>query len=181
MASRMSTAGGKKRKQKQSTKERYAKAREQAQIEGVIATTPEGAVRDERVDPATQDEQRFPGLDRMAIRNDGKGWEANEHIRRKVVEVCAEVLFEKRTVVALDGSVVEVPPDRYAQMQAAKTLMLGDKQQWERENPEAAGKAAGGGDTNVQVVELGELLKRAKEQREVKPEVIDVKPPQAQP
>ncbi len=59
--------------------------------------------------------------------------------------------------------------------------MIGDKQQWERDNPEEAGKAAGGGDTNVQVVELSELLKRAKEQREVKPDVIDVKPTDAPP
>src|SRR5678815_336764 len=98
MASRMSTAGGKKRKAKQSTKERYAKAREQAQIEGVIATTPEGAVRDERVDPATQDERRFPGLDRLAIRNSA-GWGVPQHVKRRVVEKAAEVLFEQRTYV----------------------------------------------------------------------------------
>lgn len=174
--------GKKKRKARQSTKERYAKAREDAQVQGVISTVPEGAVRDERVDPLSQDEQKFPGLDRLAIRNDGKGWSVPEHIKRKVIETSAEVLFEKRTVTSpVTGETIEVPPDRFVQMQAAKTLMQADKQQWERDNPEEAGKAAGGGDTNVQVVELSELLKRAKEQREVKPEVIDVKPPQAQP
>lgn len=166
-----------RRKAKQRTKEKYAKAREEAQEKGIIPTTPEGAVRDERVDPRTQDEQRFPGLDRLAIQNDGKGWSVPEHVKRKVIEVSAEVLFQapKTVVSPVSGEVVEIPPNRFEQMQAAKTLMQADKQQWERDNPEEAGKAAGASETNVQVVELSELLKRAKEQREVKPDVIDVK------
>ena len=167
----------KRRSDKQRTKDRYAHAREDAQLKGLIPTTPEDALKSERVDPSSQDEQKFPGLDRMAIRNDGKGWSVPEHIKRKVIETSAEVLFEKRTVTSpVTGETVEIPPDRFVQMQAAKTLMQADKQQWERDNPEEAGKAAGGGDTNVQVVELSELLKRAKEQREVKPDVIDVQP-----
>lgn len=119
-----------KRKSKQRTKEQYAKAREAAQLAGVIPTIPEGAVRDERVDPATQDEQRFPGLDRLAIR-EGKGWGVNEHIKRKVIETSAEVLFEKKTYFDTEGNEKECPPDRAAQAQAARTLLAAEKMEME--------------------------------------------------
>lgn len=44
----------KQRNRRQKVKARYTKAREDAQLEGIIPTSPEGAVRDERVDPASQ-------------------------------------------------------------------------------------------------------------------------------
>ena len=138
MASKGSTAGGKRRKTRQKVKERYAKAREDAQALGVIATTPEGAVRDERVDPASQDEQRFPGLDRLAIRN-SDGWGVNDHVKRRVIEVSAEVLFEKKTYIDKEGNEREAPPDRFAQAQAAKTLLAADKFQHEKDHPKDDG------------------------------------------
>lgn len=133
-----------RRKKRAKAKVKYAKAREAAQLMGIIETTPAGAVRDERVDPATQDEQRFPGLDRLAVRNDGKGgWYVPEHTKRKVIEFLAEVLFERKTFIDTDGIERELPPDRFAQVQASKTLLIADKRQWERDNPTEAGKARG--------------------------------------
>lgn len=148
---------GKSRKSKQKLKQAYAKTREDAQRAGLIPTTPEGAVRPEVVDPESQDSQRFPGLDRLAIQTDGKGWSVPEHVKRKVVEQAAEVLFERRfrevTVTGPDGDSVtvqvEVPPDRRAQSEAARTLLVADQRQHERDDPEAAGKAKGG--TNVTI------------------------------
>lgn len=127
----------------------FSKAREAAQLEGVLPTEPAGAVRDEVVPPHLQDEQRFPGLDRVAIRNDGKGWSVPEHVKRKVIETAAEVVFERKTYFNSDGVEVEVPADRYAQAQASRTLLTADEKQWEREKPEEAGKARGAAQVNI--------------------------------
>ena len=139
-----------KRSQRQNTASRYRRAREDAQLVGLLPTKPEDALKPERVDPALQDEQRFPGLDRLAIRNDGQGWAVNEHVKRKVVEKAAEVLFQRRTYFK-DGLEIELPPDRTAEAQASRTLLAADEKQYEREQPEAAGKAKGGGTTEVNV------------------------------
>ena len=151
-----------KRNRKQKAQASFSKAREELQLMGVIETTPEGALRAERVDPTSQGEQRFPGLDREAIRN-GQGWGTNEHIKRKVIEKAAEVMFEKRMgfkTVEVDGRKVEIeielPPDRAAEAQAAKTLLLADKMQYERDHPEEAGKAKGG--VNVSAVAVAGAL-----------------------
>ena len=148
---------GKRRNAKQKIKKRYAKSREDAQLAGVIETSPEGAVRAERVDPLSQDAQRFPGLDRAAILNEGRGWSTPEHVKRKAVEQAAEVLFEKKTVfktvVNPDGTTTTVevvlPPDRNEQLAAIKVLLLGDQKQHERDNPVdgGAGSKAGSGVT----------------------------------
>lgn len=163
----------KRRHAKQNLKDRYAHAREDAQLSGLIPTTPEEALKSERVDPSTQDEQRFPGLDRLAIAADGKGWSVPEHVKRKVVEVNAEVLFEKRVVYNDRGEAVEVPPNRFEQQRASKVLLLADQKQYERDNPEEAGKARGGAQVNQQTnvvvgMGVGELLTKVQEQRECK-------------
>ncbi len=162
----------KKRSHRQKVKDRYAHAREDAQLAGLIPTTPEEALKSERVNPLIQDEQRFPGLDRQAIRNDGHGWSVPEHVKRKVIEKTAEVLFAApEVVIEDDGSETEVPPDAQLQMQAAKTLMMADKQQWERDAPEEAGMAAGANQVVSGVEMLGQLLQAAKMQREISHEV----------
>lgn len=150
---------GKRRNAKQKIKKRYAKSREDAQLAGVIETSPEGAVRAERVDPLTQDAQRFPGLDRLAILGEGKGWSTPEHVKRKAVEQAAEVLFEKKTVfktvVNPDGTTTTVevvlPPDRNEQLAAIKVLLLGDQKQYERDNPsgDTSSKTGNGVTVNV--------------------------------
>ena len=150
---------GKNRKTRQKVKERYAKVREDAQLMGVISTSPEGAVREERVDPSSQDSQRFPGLDRLAILNEGRGWSTPEHVKRKAVEQAAEVLFEKKTVfktvVNPDGTTTTVevvlPPDRNEQLAAIKVLLLGDQKQYERDNPVESGEKGGSSEVTVNV------------------------------
>ena len=136
------------------------KLREELQLKGHLPTTPEGALRSEVVDPTTQDAQRFPGLERQAILADGTGgWSVPEHVKRKVIEQNAEVLFERRvvlkTVVGSDGKehTVEVPlpPDRAAQQRASNILLLADQRQHERDNPEQAGRARGGSQVNVTI------------------------------
>lgn len=131
MATHKTTKG---RRKLQKNKATFTKAREELQLNGHLETTPEGALKNERVDPTTQDEQRFPGLDRMAIRN-GKGWGVNEHIKRMVVEKAAEVLFAApQTYKDADGNEKPIPPDRYAQAQASKTLLAADKMEHDIED-----------------------------------------------
>ena len=153
--------GKTKRKTRQKKRQQYMKLREDLQVAGEIATTPEGAIRDERVDPSTQSEQRIDSLDRAAIT---KGWAVPEHIKRKVVERLAEPFFEEpQTVTDKDGNLISIPPDRYLLKENAKALIAADRQQWERDEPEKAGKAAGA--AQQQVVDLGALLRAAAEQR----------------
>lgn len=141
-----------KRNKRSKLKVSFAKMREDAQHHNVISTTPEGAVRDERVDPALQDQQRFPGLDRAAIR-DGLGWSVPDSVKRKVVEVAAEMVHERVIdFVDVDGSGNKVPverPNRKAQIEGAKILMDADQQQYKRDEPLKAGQAAGASQFNV--------------------------------
>ena len=61
----------------------------------------------------------------------------------KVIEVTAEVLFERKVMIDGAGQEVELPPDRATQLAASRVLQAADNAQWERDNPEAAGKAKG--------------------------------------
>lgn len=158
----------KRYKQAQRKKKRYAKNREDLQQSGVIPTTSDGAVRSEVVNPYSQDEQRFPGLDRLAVLNDGKGWNVPESVRRKVIEKNAEVLYERR-VIYHEGQEIELPPDRKAINEASKILLTADQRQYERDNPEEAGKAKGSSN-QVNVFDwdaLAERLRKKKEQEAV--------------
>ncbi len=102
-------------------------------------------MRDERVDPRAQDEQRFPGLDRQAIANDGKGWQVPESAKRKVIEKNAEVLFERNVIWDDQGNEIVLPPDRAAIEKTSRVLLAADQTQYERDHPAEAGKAKGGG------------------------------------
>lgn len=128
------------RNQRQKLKKNYAKMREEAQLTGVIPTVPEGAVRDERVDPRAQSEQKIPSLDRQAV---VKGWSVPEETKRMVVERLAEPFFE------VDPDKI----DRYLLKENAKVLVLADQRQYERDNPEEAGKAKGSTNVNVALVD----------------------------
>lgn len=137
---------GSGRNKKQKLKAQYAKVREDAQLYGVIDTTPEGAVRPEQVNPDSQGSQSLPALDRVAIT---KGWEVPEHVKTKVIERLAEPFFEEgRQVLTKDGQAITLPPDRNLLKENAKVLVLADQRQYERDNPEAAGKAKGASLTN---------------------------------
>lgn len=134
-----------RRNKRSKKKVSYSKLRDVAQELDLIATTPEGAVRDERVDPRLQDEQRFPGLDRLAIRG-GLGWSVPDSVKRKVVEVAAEMVHERRIEFVSDGQGGVVPmesPNRKAQIEGAKLLMDADEAQYKRDKPQEAGIAAG--------------------------------------
>src|SRR3954453_15380832 len=82
--------GRKKRKRRQRCKERYAKAREDAQLSGIIPTVPEGAVRDEvaPVAPAPP----LPHLVRAALR---LGWDVPDAAKAKVVADLLAGFFEE--------------------------------------------------------------------------------------
>lgn len=150
----------KTRNRKKKVKATYAKAREEAQLMDVIPTEPAGAVRDERVNPSTQDEQRFPGLDRAAIMGDGKGWAVNDAIKRKIIEKNAEVLYERKVFFDKDGNERELPPDRAAIEKASRVLLQADQTQFERDDPERAGKAKGAVNVGVAVLNWDDLTKR---------------------
>lgn len=133
-------ATSKGRNKRSKVKRKYSKTREDAQLCGVIPTTPEGAVRDERVDPATQEEQDIPDIDRMAM---SQGWSVPERAKRQVVNKLLEPFYEVNTVIDPTGREVVVPPDRNLLKENAKVLLAADKNQWERDNPTEAGKARG--------------------------------------
>lgn len=136
-----------RRAQKQKVKERYARAREDAQLLELIPTVPEGALKEERVDPSSQDEQRIPELDRKAIM---RGWAVPDDEKELVINRLLEPFHEeKRRVITKDGSVVEVDQDRDLLQKNAKVLIAADKHQYERDNPEEAGKARGSAQVNV--------------------------------
>lgn len=151
-ASRGNTPGKQRKRKAQKARQRakakYAKAREKAQQLGIIETTPDGAVRDERVDPSTQGEQTFPVLDRQAVR---KGWAVPEERKPALVERIS--------------SVVEDPEAKDRDRVAAfNALQKADRDQWERDNPADAGKAAGAQQGSL-LGELSDLLKAAEEAR----------------
>lgn len=135
-----------RRNRRQKIRERLAKAREDAQLVGLVETVPAGAVRDERVNPTVQSEQQFPQLIETAIK---RGWATPENKKPEII----------------DGliSEFETTDDPHLKNVIAKTLLTGDKHQWERDNPEDAGKAAGAN----QSIDLAELLSRAEEHRRI--------------
>lgn len=133
---RKSKPTSKARARKQNTKDRYAHAREDAQLEGLIPTTPEEALKPEQVDPSTQDEQPIlPGMVARAIR---QGWNVPESRKPDLV---AELIG------IIDN------PDMPAKVKVAafNALRLADQTQWERDHPEMMAKMKGqtGSTTNV--------------------------------
>ena len=83
---------------------------------------PEGAVRDERVDPRTQGCQQLPALVRQALR---EGWNVPDSAKPGIV---AELL---QPFYAQDG-----PRDYKLLIALARTLLLLDREQWKRDHPE---------------------------------------------
>lgn len=139
------SGGGKKRKSKshptskkrgrrQSVKERYAKAREDAQLAGIIPTTPEGAVRPEAVDPASQEDAPQPALVEQAIR---RGWAVPEERKPALVDELVKI--------------VDSPADGMEKVKVAafRALCLADQQQYERDHPEEAKRLRGAGTGGV--------------------------------
>lgn len=116
---------------KKKIKKRYSAAREEAQLAGVIPTTPDGAVRDERVPPSIQGHQLLPALIAEAIR---RGWAVPDGIKPALVDEMVAVILD---------------PERSdkAKIAAFNALRMADRSQWEQDNPVDAGKAKGASST----------------------------------
>lgn len=113
----LSKPSGRKRKRKEQTKERYQRAREDAQLEGVIPTSPEGASKPERIEPSSQSIQRFPELIGLAIR---RGWAVPDEKKPGLVDEMVDVVHD------MDAAAV-------AKVMAFKALAQGDQLQHERD------------------------------------------------
>jgi len=156
----------KQRSAKQKLKDRYAHAREDAQLAGLIPTSPEEALKSERVAPNGQGEQAIPSLDRQAIT---KGWAVPEEKKQLVIKRLLEPFEEEGTVVLTkDGEPITLPPDRDLLQKNAKVLIVADQKQFERDHPEEAGKANGSTNVGVQVniVNWGAILTEAQQAKE---------------
>jgi len=142
-----------RRKTRQRRAKRYMELREECQLDGTLPTEPEGAIRDERVSPSSQSEQRLDVLDRRAVKEE---WAVPAEAKPKVIARLLEPFYEEPKVVTdRDGREVVIPPDRYLMKENAKVLLLADRMQYERDHPELAAKAKGGGtvvNTRVNVV-----------------------------
>lgn len=119
------TRNGRRRQYaKNKAKAKYMKAREEAQLLGIIPTEPSGAVRNEVVNPATQESQQFPQLERQAIRN---GWSVPEDKKPKIVDN----LYVAQELAVANG-------DLRAAAMNGQALMRADQMQHDRDNPKEA-------------------------------------------
>lgn len=116
------------RSDKQRIKDRYAHAREDAQLAGLIPTTPEESLKPEQVNPATQSDAPHPELVAQAIR---KGWAVPEERKPRLVDELTKIIDNPEA------------PEK-VKVAAFSALRLADKDQYERDNPEEAAKAKGG-------------------------------------
>lgn len=143
---RKSKPTSKKRAQKQRTKDRYAHAREDAQLEGLIPTTPEEALSPEQVNPAIQTGSALPELVRQALR---ESWATPNAAKPAIIAALLEPFFQEDVALDENGQQVKIKPSRKLLMELAKTLRVLDQTQWERDNPGKAGQARGGGSGNI--------------------------------
>ncbi len=141
---RKSKPTSKARGERQATKERYVKAREDAQLAGVVETSPEGAIRNERVLASQQSEgcAVLPEMVREALADN---WAVPDSAKRAVVAALLEPFYRDDVVLDVEGKQVRVKPSRRLLMELAKVLRTLDQTQWERDHPEEVGKMRGGG------------------------------------
>lgn len=132
-----------RRLERQNLKQRYSKLREEAQLAGVIHTTPEGAVRNERSDCG----QPLPALVRQGLK---ENWATPDAAKPHIIEALLRPFFHKDVVMDAHGNVVEIEPDPDKLLRLAKLLRDLDQTQYERDNPAAAGMAKGGVALSVQ-------------------------------
>lgn len=166
---RRSKPTGGRRRHKQRVRDRFAHAHDDAVLAGVLPMrpgSPEETLKPERVDPSVQGSQPLPSIAIMAIAGERDGsW--------KVPPAKVPLLVDE--MVGLVESQGEDSPPAVVKVMAFNALAKGEQLQYERDNPEAAGKAKGG--TNVAVGvgvnvrqnvfgDLRELLERAREQRD---------------
>ena len=130
-----------RRGKRQKLKEQYSKLREEAQLAGLVHTTPEGAVRDEQVNTAGMVSAgcaQLPQVIRQALR---ENWATPDAAKPAIVANLLEPFFANREL-GPDGK--PLPPNRAQMIELAKVLRLLDQTQFERDHPEEAGTAKGG-------------------------------------
>jgi hypothetical protein len=128
-------ATSRNRNRRQKLKRQYARIREEAQLQGIVPTTPEGALRSEVVDPATQEQQAFPALDRKAIR---QGWNVPDELKPEVIDNLVAAV----EMASADGDYKGVALN-------ARVLLQADQTQYERDHPKETGEAKGVASVNV--------------------------------
>jgi hypothetical protein len=114
-------------------------------------------VRNEVVDPATQEEQRTDRIDRRGVNEE---WDIPPRLKKKVVQNL-EILLDHAVDEGLvrDGALT------------ANTMLKIDQARYERDHPREAGLAKGGTTVSQQqaaVVDLKDLLDRVAAQRRIK-------------
>lgn len=119
----------KNRNKKRKLRDQYVAIREEAQLHGIIPTTPEGAVKPEQVPASAQQEQPLPHLISQAIR---KGWNISDEMKPHLVQELIDLVMGGDT-------------ETKHKIAAFNALRMADKDQYERDHPEEAGKAKGGG------------------------------------
>lgn len=133
---RKSKPTNKRRNERQEIKRKYSHSREDAQLLGIIPTTPEGAIKSEVVDPATQEDLPDPVLIKRAIR---AGWAVPEDRKIGLVD---------ELVAIVDN------PDMPAKVKIAafNALRMADETQFERDHPELARTMRGGNDNKTTII-----------------------------
>lgn len=125
------TSKAKNRKKK--IKKRYSAAREEAQLAGVIPTTPDGAVHEERVPSSAQSVQPLPEL---VVRAICQGWATHDDKKSELVEEMVAIVLNQ-----------DMPAK--AKIAAFNALRMADQMQFERDHPEEANKIKGGSSVTV--------------------------------
>lgn len=135
----------KRRNERQKLKERYAKAREDAQLAGMIPTEPQGALKPERVDPSVQGCQPLSHLVSQAIK---RGWAVEDQKKPSLVQEMVDIVMSADMPVK-------------AKIAAFNALRQADESQWTRENPSPSVNGKGGASaiaisvqTNISAVDL---------------------------
>lgn len=146
----------KRYKQLQRHKKRYMELREELQLAGVIPVEPDGAIRDERVDPDEQGEQSLPALTGEAIR---RGWAVPEERKPRLVDELVGILDD---------------PEESAKVKVAafNALRQADQAQYERDNPGSKGELPSAININVVTVEGGPGGLAATEPHQIEVEVV---------
>ena len=145
-SSKPASDGKKRRKRKQKLRKLYSQVREDMQLEGVIETNAEGALRPETVDPSSQKGMTAEEMDtlRQAIKD---GWRVPEHLKQKYQEDLRSIILDEDVYLDKDGVEVRVRASPKTRISAIRLASLLDQMQYERDHPEEAGKAKGNSTT----------------------------------
>lgn len=112
----------KARRKRQKIKRKYARLREDCQLEGILETTPEGAVRNERA-PVAPDPP-LPHLVRAAIKNN---WPTPDCNKPAIVD-------------NLGAAILDPDNDLMLRIECFKVVFMLDQLQYEIDHPEHARK-----------------------------------------